>query len=55
MKDPWLPFTQAQQLASAIQKAEIMKMEEVGHYPQDHWSDKVSDAIQGFLRRQAIG
>ncbi len=55
MKDPWLPFTQAQQLASSIQKAEIMKMEEVGHYPQDHWSDKVSDAIQGFLRRQAMG
>jgi pimeloyl-ACP methyl ester carboxylesterase len=54
MKDPWLPFTQAQNLADSIQKAELIKLEEGGHYPQDHWSVKVSDALLPFLRRQAI-
>ena len=53
MKDPWLPFTQAQQLASYIQNSELIPLAEAGHYPQEHWSEKVSDAIQLFLRRQA--
>jgi len=52
MKDPWLPFTQAQQLASSIQNSELIQLPEAGHYPQEHWSEKVSDAIQLFLRRQ---
>lgn len=51
MKDPWLPFSQAQQLASSLQNAQLSKLEEAGHYPQEHWSDKVSDALVGFLRR----
>jgi pimeloyl-ACP methyl ester carboxylesterase len=53
MKDPWLPFTQAQQLASSIQNSELIQLAEAAHYPQEHWSQKVSDAIQLFLRRQA--
>lgn len=53
MKDPWLPFTQAQQLASSIQNSELIQLAEAGHYPQEHWSEKVSDVIQMFLRRQA--
>jgi pimeloyl-ACP methyl ester carboxylesterase len=54
MKDPWLPFTQAQQLASSIQHANLIQLEAAGHYAQEHWSEKVGDAIQLFLRRQAI-
>ncbi|MBD1928027.1 alpha/beta fold hydrolase [Trichocoleus sp. FACHB-90] len=49
--DPWLPLSQAQSFASSIQDAKLMKMEEVGHYPQEHWSVKVSDALLSFLRR----
>jgi len=52
MKDPWLPFTLAQQLTSSIQLADLIQLEEAGHYAQEHWAEKVSDAIQLFLRRQ---
>lgn len=51
MKDPWLPLAQAEQLASKTKNIELCKLEEVGHYPQEHWSDKVSEALIGFLRR----
>jgi len=54
MKDPWLPFSQAQQLASSIPHADLIQLEAAGHYAQEHWSEKVGDAIQLFLRRQAI-
>lgn len=52
MADPWLSFTQAQNLANSVKNAELIQLEKAGHYPQDHWSEKVSDAIQLFLRRQ---
>lgn len=51
MKDPWLPFSHAEQLKAAMPNAELVKIEEAGHYPQEHWSEKVSDALIGFLRR----
>jgi len=51
MKDPWLPFSQAEQLKSTMQNAELSKIEEAGHYPQEHWSEKVSDVLIGFLGR----
>lgn len=51
MKDPWLSLAQAEQLASAIENVELCKLAEVGHYPQEHWSDKVSEALIGFLHR----
>jgi pimeloyl-ACP methyl ester carboxylesterase len=54
MKDPWLPFEQAQTLASTIKNVELVQIEEAGHYPQEHWSGKVSESILPFLRRQAL-
>lgn len=54
MKDPWLPFTQAQNRATSLKNVELIQIEEGGHYPQDHWSAKVSDALLPFLRRQAL-
>ena len=54
MKDPWLPFTQVQQFANIFKNAELIKLEEGGHYPQEHWSGKLSDALLPFLRRQAL-
>ncbi|MGA9377398.1 MAG: alpha/beta fold hydrolase, partial [Phormidium sp.] len=50
MKDPWLPFSQGEQLKAMMLNAELVKIEEAGHYPQEHWSEKVSDALIGFLR-----
>jgi pimeloyl-ACP methyl ester carboxylesterase len=54
MKDRWLPFTQAQNLANSMPKAELIKLQDAGHYPQEHWSEKVSDAITWFLSRQVV-
>ena len=54
MKDPWLPFTQAQQFANALKDSELVKLEEGGHYPQEHWSGKLSEVLLPFLRRQAL-
>jgi len=52
MQDPWLLFTQAQQLADTLKQSELAKLEEAGHYPQEHWSGKISEALLPFLRRQ---
>ena len=54
MKDPWLSFTQAQQFANALKNSELVKLEEGGHYPQEHWSGKLSEVLLPFLRRQAL-
>ncbi|WP_017718654.1 alpha/beta fold hydrolase [Kamptonema formosum] len=54
MADPWLPFTQAETFAGIVQNAEIVKLEEAGHYPQEHWSVEVSNALIPFLRRQPV-
>lgn len=54
MKDPWLPFTQAQQFAKGLKNVELVELEEGGHYPQEHWSGKVSESLLPFLRRQAL-
>ncbi|MBW4547937.1 MAG: alpha/beta fold hydrolase [Symplocastrum torsivum CPER-KK1] len=54
MKDPWLPLAQAQQFASTLKNAELVTLEEGGHYPQEHWSGKVSEVLLPFLRRQAL-
>lgn len=54
MKDPWLSFTQAQQFADNLKNVEIVKLEEAGHYPQEHWSGKLSEALLPFLRRLAL-
>ena len=54
MNDPWLPFSQAQTFANSLQNAEVVKLEEGRHYPQEHWSEKVCNALIPFLRRQEI-
>ncbi|MFB2838809.1 alpha/beta fold hydrolase [Floridanema evergladense] len=51
MKDPWLPVSCAEQLKAEMPNAELVTIEEAGHYPQEHWSEKVSDVLIGFLRR----
>ncbi len=50
MKDRWLPFSQVEPLVNSIRDVEVSKLADVQHYPQEHWSDKVSEALIGFLR-----
>jgi pimeloyl-ACP methyl ester carboxylesterase len=54
MKDPWLPFDQAQQFASTLNNVELVQLEEGGHYPQEHWSGNVSESLLLFLRRKVL-
>ena len=54
MKDSWLPFEQVQQFANGLKNVEVVQLEEGGHYPQEHWSGKVSESLLPFLRRQAL-
>ncbi len=54
MKDPWLPSTQAQEFVKTLKNGEFIQLEEGGHYPQEHWSGKLSNVLLPFLRRQAL-
>jgi len=54
MKDPWLPFDQAQSLANSAKNAEIVQLENAGHYPQEHFPGDISDVLVPFLRRTVV-
>jgi pimeloyl-ACP methyl ester carboxylesterase len=51
MTDPWLPPTVAENFASAIKHSELIKLEEAGHYPQEHFYDVVLENLLPFVRR----
>jgi pimeloyl-ACP methyl ester carboxylesterase len=59
MRDPWLPFSLAESFAEQVNThqantVELVQLEEVGHYPQEDWHEKVNDALVPFLRRQIV-
>lgn len=49
LRDPWLPL----EMAKTLPQAELVELDEVGHYAQEDWHEKVSEALISFLRRQA--
>jgi len=53
MKDPWLPLSMAQNSASAIKQAEIIQLQNVGHYPQEHYHEAILEDLLPFVRRSA--
>ncbi len=54
IRDPWLPLDIAKQFIRTVADAELVELEEVGHYPQEDWHEKVSAALIPFLRRQVV-
>ena len=50
IKDPWLDLDTAIATAKLLPKGELVKIEEAGHYPQEHYSGQVVDALSSFLR-----
>lgn len=54
VRDPWLPFELAQAFSKIVPHAEVAQLEEVGHYPQEDWHEKVNGVLLNFLRRQAL-
>lgn len=51
--DPWLLQSSAKEAISRVSQAEFIALEEVGHYAQEDWPEKVCDALIPFLRRQS--
>jgi pimeloyl-ACP methyl ester carboxylesterase len=54
IKDPWLDRDTAIATAKSLAKGEAIEIEEAGHYPQEHWSGKISDLLINFLRREVV-
>ncbi|HEY9837140.1 MAG TPA: hypothetical protein V6D27_09610, partial [Vampirovibrionales bacterium] len=54
VQDPWLPLTQGETFAGLIKNAELVKLAEAGHYPQEHWSEEVTQALIPFFRRMEV-
>ncbi len=52
IRDPWLSIEPVHTIARSHKTAEFVALEEVGHYPQEDWHEKVSDALVTFLRRK---
>jgi pimeloyl-ACP methyl ester carboxylesterase len=50
-RDPWLPIELAQTCVQSAADAELVELDEVGHYVQEDWPEKVSEALMPFLRR----
>lgn len=54
MRDPWLSAEAAQAIAKVAPDGEFVALEEVGHYVQEDWHEKVSEALLKLLRRQSF-
>ena len=47
--DPWLPLSMAQDAAKSLPNGQLVRLEQVGHYAQEDWHEKVSEALIPFL------
>ncbi|MEL6130228.1 MAG: hydrolase, partial [Cyanobacteria bacterium J06628_4] len=52
--DPWLSADTAQAFAKSLTDGEYLELDQVGHYAQEDWADKVSEAIITFLRKKEL-
>lgn len=51
MNDPWLPLSMAQKVAKSNQQIELVQLENVGHYPQEHYYEEILKDLLPFVRR----
>lgn len=49
--DKWLPVSLAEKFATRLKAVTLSPLEETGHYAQEDWAEKVSDAVVPFLRQ----
>lgn len=54
MKDPWLPLSMGQNFASTLQQAEFIQLQNVGHYPQEHYYEAILEDLLPFVRRSTV-
>jgi pimeloyl-ACP methyl ester carboxylesterase len=51
MIDPWLPVEVAQNFANSVPNTELIKLNNVGHYPQEHYHKTILEDLLPFVRR----
>ncbi|RCJ27075.1 hydrolase [Nostoc minutum NIES-26] len=49
--DPWLSVDIAQKFADSVANAELVKLNNVGHYPQEHYHKTILEDLLPFIRR----
>lgn len=52
--DPWLPVDMARACVDQLADGDLETLDEVGHYAQEDWAEKVAAAVVPFLRRMAV-
>lgn len=53
INDPWLPLILAQKFADSIRRSEIVQLQNVGHYPQEHYYEEILKDLLPFVRQSA--
>lgn len=51
MNDPWLPLSMAQKVAKSNGQIELVQLDNVGHYPQEHYYEEILKDLLPFVRR----
>lgn len=51
MIDPWLSVDIAEKFAKSAPNAELIKLNNVGHYPQEHYHETILQDLLPFVRR----
>ncbi|NET49186.1 MAG: alpha/beta fold hydrolase [Merismopedia sp. SIO2A8] len=54
VSDPWLPLDVVEPIVDSLADGTLVRLEQVGHYVQEDWAEKVNDALIPFLRQQII-
>ncbi|MFK0733978.1 MAG: alpha/beta fold hydrolase [Gloeotrichia echinulata GP01] len=49
--DPWLSVDIAENFANSVPNAELIKLNNVGHYPQEHYHETILQDLLPFVRR----
>ena len=52
MIDPWLSVDIAQNFTDSAPNAELIKLNNVGHYPQEHYHEAILEDLLPFVRRK---
>jgi pimeloyl-ACP methyl ester carboxylesterase len=50
MIDPWLSVDIAENFADSVSHAELIRLNNVGHYPQEHYHETILEDLLPFLR-----
>ncbi|MBE9205641.1 alpha/beta fold hydrolase [Nostoc sp. LEGE 06077] len=51
MIDPWLSIDIAQKFSDSVSNTEVIKLNKVGHYPQEHYHSTILEDLLPFVRR----